>query len=1149
MRKLTTLALLLSVWLVHSQEWEYEFEFPTYNPPSPEAYELTKYGGLEINESTGMAQYNLPLFDYQAGHLQVPISINYSGSGVKINDPNTWTGVNFTLNGGGLISRTVYDDPDETTAYRLTQQDYEAHDLNFPTDNAQPLYLKFKGNNWDTQPDVFSFNFSGHSGSFYLDDNFQPVQISCSEPLKIEILGTDSSSKINLANTKTFSITTSDGVKYFFGGSEIEISTTEYGPHTEVTPQAVTAYYLYRIEHPISGIIFLEYDTVSNVKQSIDVMHYVQAYNETYATGGYPIDGLIQKIDPSGALPSGGPILVLKKLEQGKYLRRIYSNFSGYQEVLFNSSVIQNGGFNCYRNLENIQVKKANEIGLEIDFTYDFDTASGETQRFFLRKVEFNKDNEVIGGGLDYKKFEFVYEDPMGLPARFSYAQDHQGYFNGATTNTGFFPTIVGPSSVASFSNGANRDYNFDARLKGTLKKVIYPTSGSSNFIYEPVLKKKVTRENFSIYVSKNGFPCDSEGCGGATYNNVYSAEDLIGPELIMVNEMGEQVESMPYDQEITFKVKVRALGIPTQNEPVTIYLKKFENGVESTIYTDQVVMVPSGSMENGSVYEKEMSFTKFIQADLIYKVELELNQNSGPEILAELSYSYDTDVDLVDGGDLRVQKIFDQTSTNDTINVKRYYYRSKEDVNIPDMDYVDFFVEPSYVKNVQLLVNVCDIGAPPSCYCIIKSHPGSKMDIYIGNNSKTFKYGTVTISHGGDNFENGGVEKFFSLENGGVVASLKAPDLSYSNFTNLLSSHDNATWSTNINGQLFKENFLVMEDQELKLSKRISYGFTNIERNVPQIGYLASFTDASCGDDMFSFSNTGVAFYHLHSRENSKESVLTEEFTEPFPFSNPLADETMVDKTSTLITYSYGEIIGLPDEIQKMDSDGSIGITKLRFADSSINNINDLNINSTDQQLTTDQLNAIIALNAANSHRLATPIQIEFYEKDDELSSERFLMAKRNLFGTDPNSGLIQLKTVSSYKFSEPVDLGNPQSESFEERILYTYDFNGNPAEVKTPGSGAVVYKWASSFNKPLMEIKNSNLSEVMSTSGDLYLNLPNAEITTYQYSGVLNLLSAIIDPRGLKTHFSYDEFNRLIRILDHDKNIVEEYNYNYKE
>ena len=54
---------------------------------------------------------------------------------------------------------------------------------------------------------------------------------------------------------------------------------------------------------------------------------------------------------------------------------------------------------------------------------------------------------------------------------------------------------------------------------------------------------------------------------------------------------------------------------------------------------------------------------------------------------------------------------------------------------------------------------------------------------------------------------------------------------------------------------------------------------------------------------------------------------------------------------------------------------------------------------------------------------------------------------------------------------------------------------------------------------------------------------------ITDYCYDPVTSLLEKITDPRCETLTYHYDDFNRLEFIKDMDGNIIEQYEYNYRD
>ena len=195
-----------------------EVKLPDMTPPSPEASAMTKYSDVTVNEFTGMVSKTIPIYNYQAGNLQLPISLNYSGAGVRVDDVPTWVGINWTLNAGGVITRTVKDIADETAVNRYFFTDLDVVNYNNTEDGtSNGTFLKnlaFNGQN-DSEVDIFQFNFSGYSGSFYLDDNWNAVLLKNDSPLKISVV-----SRSEFYNSKIIKITTPDGVVYTFGGAK-----------------------------------------------------------------------------------------------------------------------------------------------------------------------------------------------------------------------------------------------------------------------------------------------------------------------------------------------------------------------------------------------------------------------------------------------------------------------------------------------------------------------------------------------------------------------------------------------------------------------------------------------------------------------------------------------------------------------------------------------------------------------------------------------------------------------------------------------------------------------------------------------------------------------------------------------------------------
>lgn len=226
---------------------------PNFNPPSPEAFNFTKVAEIPVNESSGNATVTIPLYTYQAGKINVPISISHSGGAVRVDEDNNWTGINWQLSAGGLITRTINDLPDETMAAEER--------LHPESPTQQQLYtIATGGTAVDSEVDVFNYNFNGKSGSFYLDTNFIARQIKYDNELKIEMSGNPIVNGITQFNVRTIKITTTDGTIYSFGGVNASESTKiRLGAAGEFNSFGQTSFYLFKIETILGDTVNFTY--------------------------------------------------------------------------------------------------------------------------------------------------------------------------------------------------------------------------------------------------------------------------------------------------------------------------------------------------------------------------------------------------------------------------------------------------------------------------------------------------------------------------------------------------------------------------------------------------------------------------------------------------------------------------------------------------------------------------------------------------------------------------------------------------------------------------------------------------------------------------------------------------------------------------
>lgn len=177
-------------------------------------------------------------------------------------------------------------------------------------------------------------------------------------------------------------------------------------------------------------------------------------------------------------------------------------------------------------------------------------------------------------------------------------------------------------------------------------------------------------------------------------------------------------------------------------------------------------------------------------------------------------------------------------------------------------------------------------------------------------------------------------------------------------------------------------------------------------------------------------------------------------------------------------------------------------------------------------------------------------PLKTEIFRDNEKLSTEETTYK-------DWGSGLVAPEFVKTSK----------GQDNLEVRAKYNIlDAKGNPLEVQQESGMVVTYLWGYNQTRPIAKIENATYSQVLPYESNLQtlsngtdenalraaLNslrtaLPNAMITTYTYKPLVGV-STITDPKGNKTTYHYDSFNRLQYVKDKDGNILSENEYHYR-
>lgn len=1125
----------------------------SYSVPSPGASQMTKYSGASLNESSGRATTSIPLYNFQAGNITIPIGLSYTGNGVKIDQHSNWVGTNWLLQGGGVITRVVNHLPDESAANRLFEEDNA-----FLMDGDNTLYVDdlIRGVNTtdDLRPDLFSFSFPEGQGTFYLNKNDEPRLMRAGSEMKIElvfpaVVDTE-------FPTFTIIITTTSGVKYFFGGvnaseySSTLINTTEEGVNGSVDftviPKAVTSFYLFKILHPFGDEVLLEYYDDGDKEYTMfsgDRLEKMRYFHLAELDQDCATD-----LDPNTDNTVINSIY-LGKVYKRKKIKRIFSSNSEY-EVNFNSShlLLENNNSDPYKTPE-YDDRVLNSINLYNNFlnknvkTIKLNYIT-TLSRIFLEEVAINNEDDPSSTNT-CSVYTMEYNYPERLPRRFSKAQDMLGYYNGGIANNNYLPRVFRPEFEGIFNILANRSSDFENTIYGSLTRIKYPSGGYTKFEYEaPKIKALVPhRIDLLAYRNQNSKDPATRTTSTGTIGGMFEEPDI-------------PVYKVPFDQEIVVDVNLEVnSGMVNQSDRVYVELK---NAATNAVTTYWRVLSDGQSSYN-------WSFNFNLEEGEAYFLSLKLTPASPDAYAAPLIARASTTYQLYkqyNAYGIRVKRITEQPEDGSEQIIKHYYYKRAEKALSHEEDEESAIItyDAKTTQSLYVRSGCCPsiFGNDVYSYVSLISNPFAYF-FASADNLVTYKY--VTVSLGGYFFEEGGVEKEFRVEK-----SKKPEVISIPYFIEPLEEAGDLTRIDIYNEQLFlgsySDNNDILNGALLKVTdiknnlgtlykiKESQYTYDLEDLDITKGIILASNTKfcVLTAIDWYEFS---LANYTLKSYNFNTVSVTTKNYIENLPPVIPPVYPSNEDPVfiTTNQTIVYDNVLkGFPKTVTTTNSDGSKNSIKNYF-------------------LTTEDLASINGLlipelEAYNSlideHRIGSPIQVESYYTGQDGTST--LMGTQRTIYKEYDNGLVLPEKTMSSKYNFPLEATT--------RVI-KYDSSGLPIEI-APVEGlhtSIIYGYTDKkviaelidvsydqlsptvvnyIHQLSQNITNTSSMNLLETALDqLRSDYPAGRITTYVYNEK-GQVDSMKDERGFKVSYEYDECYRLIKVKDQDGNIISETNYN---
>ncbi|MEI9942910.1 MAG: hypothetical protein WDN26_01695 [Chitinophagaceae bacterium] len=158
-------ALVLALYNSYGQN----YASPTYLPPSPIAQAFKLYGDIPVSYSTGVPDVSIPIYTIEAGGYSFPITLRYHLKSLKPSGCKTNVALGWTLDYGGMLSRTIYDRPDESSGSLETYFNNGSGTGSSEELKNLAKVIDGSGNSPDSEYDIYNYNLnSGEGGEFII---------------------------------------------------------------------------------------------------------------------------------------------------------------------------------------------------------------------------------------------------------------------------------------------------------------------------------------------------------------------------------------------------------------------------------------------------------------------------------------------------------------------------------------------------------------------------------------------------------------------------------------------------------------------------------------------------------------------------------------------------------------------------------------------------------------------------------------------------------------------------------------------------------------------------------------------------------------------------------------------------------------------
>ncbi|HEX7845452.1 MAG TPA: RHS repeat-associated core domain-containing protein [Chitinophagaceae bacterium] len=435
---------------------------------SPNSAALFKSTEMPPGSFTGTVPVDIPLFNFGAKGINVPVQLAYQTGGIKVEEMASWTGLGWSLTAGGRVTRSMNGLADDNPAGGMMYASIKPSE--FPGEDTVYNAVSVVAEHMDVQPDIFYFSAGSLSGKFFIDEDGN-VKLTSQDAVDIDYVIIDQL-------IAGWIITDTRGLKYYFGKNKDQSVTARDVTSTQSggtpSPSFTSAWHLVEIRDMNNqNVVKFHYGSTytSFTTRSGEHRAAVAPYGATYDCtdgdyGGEQVDVITEASE-----------WYLTKIEHASDSLVFYSSANRLD-------------FSGGRRLDSITLFHKSQSIKNYRLFYSYFSQDGVPEdtysNYVYKRLKLNKIAEFGRTRNDSLLYQFEYIETVNLPSRFSKAIDYWGYYNGAHSNTTLLPSGVYPYYLNKLViQKAERRADPDYGIANSLKKIYFPTGGYREFTYE----------------------------------------------------------------------------------------------------------------------------------------------------------------------------------------------------------------------------------------------------------------------------------------------------------------------------------------------------------------------------------------------------------------------------------------------------------------------------------------------------------------------------------------------------------------------------------------------------------------------------------------------------------------------------------------